>query len=85
MSGSEDSQNNLSEPNAQMDSGTSRERTPSDQGTPSSHGLPKEATRSRRKINSGKEDVAFIPEESVPQKEKTTVRKDYEEGVCQSC
>ncbi|KAI5006072.1 hypothetical protein ZWY2020_033315 [Hordeum vulgare] len=77
LRGSEDSQNNFSEPSADMDSGTSLERRPSDQGTPTSHGMPKAATRSRRKINSDEEDVDFIPEECVPQKqkEKTTVRK----------
>ncbi|KAE8815874.1 Aspartic proteinase-like protein 2 [Hordeum vulgare] len=68
MSGSEDSQNNFNVTNADMDTGTGPERTPSDPGTPSSHGFPKAATRSRRKINYNEEDVDFIPEGFGPEK-----------------
>ncbi|KAE8796132.1 hypothetical protein D1007_28839 [Hordeum vulgare] len=39
--------------------------------------MPKETTRSRRKLSSDEEDTDFIPKESAPekQKEKTIVRK----------
>ncbi|KAI5021974.1 hypothetical protein ZWY2020_058704 [Hordeum vulgare] len=67
--------NNFSEPSVEMDSGTSPERSPSDPGTPRSHSLPKAATRSRRKINSDEEDVDFIHDKYIPQKEKTTIKK----------
>ncbi|KAE8784012.1 40S ribosomal protein S27 [Hordeum vulgare] len=68
MFGSDDSQNISSKPHAESDSGTSLERTPSDPGTVSSHGMPKAATRSRRKLNSDEESADFVPDESAPQK-----------------
>ncbi|KAE8803348.1 l-ascorbate oxidase-like protein [Hordeum vulgare] len=68
MSCSKDSQNNFSDSNAEMDSGTSPERIPSDPRTPSSHGFPNASTKSRRKTNSDEEDVHFILEDSAPQK-----------------
>ena len=57
MSSAEDSENNFQEENIVMSSGTSPESSsPSDPGTPSSHGLPKAATRARKKLNSDEED-----------------------------
>ena len=61
-----DSQNDSRELSIDADSGTSPEASSSsleDPGTPSSHGLPKAATRARRKLNSDEEDSDFVPEE----------------------
>ncbi|KAE8785938.1 40S ribosomal protein S5-1 [Hordeum vulgare] len=58
-------------------------RPPSDPGIPSSHGFPKDDTRTRRKLNSDEEDLDFVPVESALQKQKQkpavkkTVRKEY--------
>ena len=60
MSSAEDSENNFREQSVEMDSGTSPESSSSsDPGTPSSHGLPKAATRARKKLNSDEEDSDF--------------------------
>ena len=59
MSASGDSQNDSRELSIDADPGTSPEASsPSseDPGTPSSHGLPKAATRARRKLNLDEED-----------------------------
>ena len=65
MSASCDSQNDSREPSIDANPGTSPEPSSSseDPGTPSSHGLPKAATRARRKLNSNEEDSDFVPEE----------------------
>ncbi|KAE8785786.1 hypothetical protein D1007_40473 [Hordeum vulgare] len=82
MSGSDDSQDNFNEPHAEYDSGTSPERTPSNPRTPCSHGMPKAATRSRKKLNSDEEDYDFVLEVSTPQKQKdkSVVRKGSSKG-----
>ena len=66
MSASGDSQNDFSDPSTDADPGTSPDPSTSsleDPSTPSSHGLPKAATRARRKLNSDEEDSDFVPEE----------------------
>ncbi|KAI4973267.1 hypothetical protein ZWY2020_028975 [Hordeum vulgare] len=69
MSGSDDSQNYFREESIEMDVGTSPERTDSNPGSYNSHGLPKAATRQRRKLNSDEEDSYFLREEtSAPPK-----------------
>ncbi|KAE8777700.1 40S ribosomal protein S5-1 [Hordeum vulgare] len=65
---SDDNQNNFSEPHDESDSSTSPERTPFNLGTPSSHGMPKASTRSRKKLISDEEDSDFVPE--VPPHQK---------------
>ncbi|KAE8771357.1 putative receptor protein kinase ZmPK1 [Hordeum vulgare] len=77
MSSIDDSQNNFGEPHVESDSFTSPERTPSDPGTPNSHGMPKAATKSRKKLNSDEDDYDFVPVEFAlqKQKEKSAVRK----------
>ncbi|KAE8820577.1 hypothetical protein D1007_01322 [Hordeum vulgare] len=61
-----------------MDSCTSPQKTALDPSSPSSHALPKEATRQRKKLVSDEEDSYFLPEEtSAPPKAPTrkVVRK----------
>ena len=81
------------EPNVDLEAGTSPEQSFEDPGTPSSHGLPKAATRARKKKDSDEEDEDFQPEEVTSKKKKATVHKEYantqkERGVtrkiCQS-
>ena len=77
MSGSEDSDNDFREQSADMDADTNPEASQSskDPGTPSSHGLPKAATRARRKLNSDEEDLDFVPEEILAKKQQEKKEK----------
>lgn len=85
MLGSEDIENVSLEPSVEMDSIACTERTSCDPGTPTSLDMPTATTRSRKKLNSNEEDADadFIPELSIPQKQKQkisikkTVRKEY--------
>ncbi|KAE8798024.1 hypothetical protein D1007_26760 [Hordeum vulgare] len=62
---------------ADLPRGTSPESSPFYPETPSSHGLPKAATKSRKKLNYHEEDSNFVPEVPTPekQKEKSAVKK----------
>lgn len=77
MSGSKDSENDFREPSVDLEAGTSPEASSSseDPGTPSSHGLPKAATRARRKLNSDEEDSYFVPEEVLAKKQQEKKEK----------
>ena len=67
-----------------MDYGTSPESSsPSDPGTPSSHGLPKAATRARKKLNSDEEDSDFVPEEILAKKQEKAAKKAANEATSQ--
>ena len=82
MSDPEDSQNDLREQSVEMDSGTSPESSSSsDPGTPSSHGLPKAATRARKKLNSDEEDSDFVPEEILAKKQEKAAKKSANEAT----
>ena len=82
MSSAEDSENNFREQSVEMDSGTSPESSSSsDPGTPSSHGLPKAATRARKKLNSDEEDSDFVPEEILAKKQEKAAKKAANEAT----
>ena len=82
MSSAEDSENNFKEQSVEMDSGTSPESSSSsDPGTPSSHGLPKAATRARKKLNSDEEDSDFVPEEILAKKQEKAAKKAANEAT----
>jgi hypothetical protein len=78
MSASDDRQNRSEEVSVDLDAGTSLGKSFKDPGTPSSHGLPKAATRARKKRNSDEEYDEFHPEE-VTYKKKV-VRKEYNDS-----
>ena len=80
MSDAEDSENNFREQSVELDSGTSPESSSfSDPGTPSSHGLPKAATRARKKLNSDEEDSDFVPKEVLSKKQERAAKKSANE------
>ncbi|KAE8769136.1 hypothetical protein D1007_59328 [Hordeum vulgare] len=64
ISGCDDSHNDYRENSVEMDSRTSHEKKASDPSSPSSHGLPKAATRQRKKLVSDEEDSDFVPHDT---------------------
>ncbi|KAI4987785.1 hypothetical protein ZWY2020_028543 [Hordeum vulgare] len=80
MSGLDDSHNDFREQSVEMDSRTRLEKSASDPNPPSSHGLPKAATRQRKKHNYDEADSDFMHEETLaPPKAppRKVVRKIY--------
>src|SRR4051812_14634904 len=70
MFGSEDDQNDLREPGIDADPGTSPEaRSFASDDNPSSHDVPKAATRARKKLNLDEEDSNFVPKEILAKKQ----------------
>ena len=84
MSGSDDSQDDLREREVDLSPGTSPDAIsscPEEPGTPSSHGLPKAATRARKKLNSDEEDSDFVPEEVLAKKQDKVAKKSANEAT----